>query len=334
MSFLGYPRENDTAGVRNEVLVLPGGLVSSKICEFVNGTRTMITADCGSGRTRRDRETIGRILAGLGKNPNVAAVILHGISLGAGYPELDPNTLAEEIAKTGKPVEVISAGNPPDAYNVIQKGIRTARQMVRDASNIRRERFDDGYLSLGVKCGRSDATSGIAGNPTIGHLYDHVVGRGGTAFFGENTEIIGAEHILATRTANEEVGKAIVQVALDTEERAKSYGEDIRSINPVPSNIAGGITTLEEKSLGAIAKAGTAPIQGVLEIRGNTARQGPVLRGQLDDAVEHLSGVRRSGCHHHVLSARGRRLSGRHAAFAQSRGRRPARLGHGESQYV
>ena len=265
MSFLGYPRENDTAGVRNEVLVLPGGLVSSKICEFVNGTRTMITADVGSGRTKRDRETIGRILAGLGKNPNVAAVILHGISLGAGYPELDPNNLAEEIAKTGKPVEVISAGDPPDAYNVIQKGIRAARQMVRDASNIRRERFDDGYLSLGVKCGRSDATSGIAGNPAIGHLYDHVVGQGGTAFFGENTEIIGAEHILATRAVNNEVGKAIVRVALETEERAKSYGEDIRSINPVPSNIAGGITTLEEKSLGAIAKAGTAPIQGVLK---------------------------------------------------------------------
>ena len=80
----------------------------------------------------------------------------------------------------------------------------------------------------------------------LGYLFDHVVGSGGTALFGENTEIIGAEHILAKRAISDAVGRSIIDVALATEERAKGYGEDIRSINPVPANIAGGISTLEE----------------------------------------------------------------------------------------
>jgi altronate dehydratase large subunit len=265
MSFLGYPRPDGTAGIRNEVLVIPGGLVSSKICEFVRGIRTIVTADVGSGRTKRDRETIARTLVGLGRNPNTAAVIVHGISLGSGYPELNPDTLASRIANTGKPVEVIWGRKFKDVYKVIERGIKVARQMVLDASNMRREAVEDRHLFLAVKCGRSDATSGMAGNPVVGQLFDHVVGAGGTALFGESTEIIGAEHLLAKRAVSEAVGRQIIKVALTTEERARRCGEDIRTINPVPSNIAGGITTLEEKSLGAISKAGSAPIQGVLQ---------------------------------------------------------------------
>jgi altronate dehydratase large subunit len=147
---------------------------------------------------------------------------------------------------------------------VIEKGIRAARQMVRDASRVRRELVDDSNLSIAVKCGRSDATSGVAGNPVMGYLFDRVVGAGGTALFGETTEIIGAEHILARRAATKKISQAILDAADAVEERAKKSGEDIRTINPIPANIAGGITTLEEKSLGAMYKAGTCPIQGVL----------------------------------------------------------------------
>ena len=265
MSFLGYPRADGKFGIRNEVLVVPAGLVATKICEFVNGVRTVITTDSGSGRTKRDRETIARTLVGLGKNPNVAAVIVHPIGLGCGYPELRPETLASQIAESGKPVEVISTKENPDVLKVLERGIRVARQMVYDASHIRRKMVDGRHLTVAVKCGRSDATSGIAGNPVVGYLFDYVVGAGGTALFGETTEIIGAEHILARRAINEAVARQIIDAALVTEERAKRSGEDIKSINPVPSNIAGGISTLEEKSLGAIAKAGTAPIQGVLQ---------------------------------------------------------------------
>ena len=263
--FLGYPRPDGTVGTRNYVVVLPAGLISSKICEFVNGVRTMVTADSGNGRSKRDRETIARIQAGLGKNPNVAGVILHELAWGTDYPELKPERLADEIAKTGKPVEYISSQKYTTAFQVIERGIKVARQMVQDASSVRRELVDDKYLTLGVKCGGSDATSGIAGNPTVGYLYDYVVRSGGKAMFGENTEIIGAEHILAKRAINEKVAQDVIDVAHATEERGKKIGEPIRAVNPVPANIKAGISTLEEKSLGAIVKSGTSQIQGVLK---------------------------------------------------------------------
>ncbi len=125
-----------------------------------------------------------------------------------------------------------------------------------------------------MKCGASDPTSGIAGNPVVGNLFDRIVGAGGTAFFGETTEIIGAEHVLARRGANPEVSRHILEVAVEAEEIARSTGEDIRTINPVPSNIAGGISTLEEKSLGAIHKSGSMPIQGVLKYAEKPAGRG------------------------------------------------------------
>jgi len=265
MSFLGYVRPDGSVGIRNYVLVIPGGLISTKICDFVSGTKTIITADVGSGRTKKDRETIARVLIGLGRNPNVAGVIVHDVSHGFGYPELMPELIASRIDETGKPVEHISSKDFPDNLQVIQRGIIVARQMVQDASRARRELVDDSHLSIAVKCGRSDTTSGLAGNPVLGYLFDKVVAAGGTALFGETTEVIGAEHILAKRTVNKEVAAKLLEAVYAIEEQAKNCGEDIRTINPIPANIAGGITTLEEKSLGAIAKAGTQPIQGVLK---------------------------------------------------------------------
>ena len=265
MKFLGYPRPDGSAGIRNYVLVIPGGMLATKICDSVVGTRTIVTADSGGGRTGQDRQTVARTLIGLGTNPNVASVIVHSQSRGAGYPELKLSYIAEEIARSGKWVEYIDNAQEGGTLRALEKGIQTARKMVLEASRIRRQPFDLSHLAVGVKCGHSDTTSGIAGNPVIGNLFDRIVQAGGTAFFGENTEIIGAEHVLAKRGINQEVASRILDVAAETEKIAKSTGEDIRTINPVPSNIAGGISTLEEKSLGAIHKSGSAPIQGVLQ---------------------------------------------------------------------
>jgi len=265
MNFLGYKRPDGSVGIRNYVLVIPGGFLGNNICSFVNGTRTILTADSGSGRTSRDRETVARTLIGLGMNPNVASVIVHSLSVGSGYPELSPSRIAEEIASSGKRVELIDVSKEASTLQALEKGIKLAREMVLEASQLRRQPFSLEYLAVGVKCGSSDTTSGIAGNPVIGNLFDRIVAAGGTAFFGENTEIIGAEHVLAKRGVTQEVSRRILEVAAETEEIAKSTGEDIRTINPVPSNIAGGISTLEEKSLGAIRKSGSALIQGVLK---------------------------------------------------------------------
>jgi altronate dehydratase large subunit len=265
VSFLGYKRPDGSAGIRNDVLVLPGGFLAKSICDFVPGVRTILTADSGSGRTGSDRETIARTLIGLGANPNVASVIVHSSSAGAGYPELKSDRIASEIAQSGKRVEWIDVDREGGTFRALDKGVTLAREMVYQASKLRREPCEVGQLALGVKCGASDATSGIAGNPVIGNLFDRVVAAGGTAFFGENTEIIGAEHVLARRGANAEVSRRILEVAAETETRCKAAGQDLRTINPVPANIAGGISTLEEKSLGAIHKAGSFLIQGVLE---------------------------------------------------------------------
>jgi altronate dehydratase large subunit len=240
-------------------------LLAAKICEFVEGTSTILTADTGSGRTSRDRETIARTLIGLGRNANVASVIVHSQSSGSTYQELFATRIAEEIARSGKRVETIDVTREASTFSALEKGVQLAREMVREASQLRRQPVDLSHLAIGVKCGSSDTTSGIAGNPVIGNLFDRIVSAGGTAFFGESTEIIGAEHVLARRGLNQEVSRRILEVAAETEASAKATGEDIRTVNPVPANIAGGISSLEEKSLGAIHKSGSAPIQAVLQ---------------------------------------------------------------------
>lgn len=265
MNFLGYERPDGSVGIRNYVLVIPGGILGAKICDFVENTKTVVTADTGSGRTSRDRETIARTLIGLARNPNVASVIVHCSSVSAGYPELKPERIVKEIAASRKRVELLDASREGGTLKALDKGIQLAREMAVEASRARRQPYSLDRLCIGVKCGASDTTSGIAGNPVIGHLFDRVVAAGGTALFGETTEIIGAEHLLAKRAATPEVSKRIIAAAMETERVAKSTGEDIRTINPVPANIAGGISTLEEKSLGAIHKSGSAPIQGVLD---------------------------------------------------------------------
>jgi len=265
MRFLGYERPGGEVGIRNYVLVIPGGLIAAKICDFVAGTGTILVAqDTYNDHTGRDREMIARTLTGLGSNPNVASVIVTGSSTSAQYPEFEFTHVGAEIARTGKRVEILDVAKEGGTLQALAQGIRLAREMVHEASQLRRQPFDLSRLTVAVKCGASDTTSGIAGNPVIGDLFDRIVEAGGTALFGENTEIIGAEHVLAKRAVNEEVSRQILEVAGEAEERARATGEDIRTINPIPANIAGGISTLEEKSLGAICKSGSAPIQGVL----------------------------------------------------------------------
>lgn len=262
MNFMGYERPDGSVGARNYVLVIPSllsGLVASKICEFVDATRTIVIASGNfEGHTNHDRAIADRALIGLGLNPNVASVIVDNE-----YRSVLP--LSEEIAKSGKRVETLDPAKDGGTFGTIEKGVQLAREMVREASQMRRQEFDMGELTLAVKCGGSDATSGIAGNPVVGHVFDRIIDAGGTAIFGENTEIVGAEHVLAKRAVNKEVAQRILKAADDIDAAVKSTGEDLRTINPTEGNKAGGLSTIEEKSLGAIHKSGTKPIEGVLE---------------------------------------------------------------------
>ena len=267
-TFLGYPRPDGSAGIRNWVLILPAqrevNLIASEIAKHVGGTKVVLTTGEG-GRPKHDRETIARTLVGLGLNSNTASVLIVGGKAGAGYPEVREAVLAEKIGMSGKPVRVITMSECGGYYATLAEGIRLARELVVEASKVRREPCDVSKLCVGVKCGMSDPTSGIAGNPVVGKMFDRLVNAGGTAFFSETTELIGAEHLVAKRGRTPEVGKAILKAVEIIEEKAKATGEDIRSINPIPANIAAGLTSLEEKSLGAIAKSGSSPIEGVVD---------------------------------------------------------------------
>jgi altronate dehydratase large subunit len=229
----------------------------------VEGTRTIVVASTPSGPSE-DQAMFSRLCVGLCRNPNVASVIIDCTGLYWIQSSASPESLAEEIAKSGKRVELIGLGRE-DTMSVIGKGVKLAREMVYEASNLRRQPVDDRHLTVGVKCGSSDATSGIAGNPVVGYVYDKLVGVGGTAMFGETTEVIGAEHLLVKRAINQRVADEILHAVRSNEERAKATGEDIRGQNPSPVNIKAGLSSIEEKSLGAIYKSGSMPIQGVLK---------------------------------------------------------------------
>ncbi len=268
MEFWGYSRPDGSVGVRNHVLILPATRNVNYICHrialAVPGVTTFYTTG-EYGRTGSDRKRLARFLTGIARNPNVANVLLIGMPHGYGYPEFQTDALAAEIAKSGTRLEILNVDRCGGLEGTVVQGIRLARELVREATAMRREAAPLSKLTIGMKCGDSDATSGLAGNPALGRAVDRLIGAGGTALFSETLELIGAEQTLVQRAKTPEVAQRLLRLIADWEARAASIGEDIRTINPIPENIAAGITTLEEKSLGAVEKTGTRELSGVLD---------------------------------------------------------------------
>ena len=268
MEFWGYSRPDGSVGVRNHVLILPATRNVNYICHrialAVPGVTTFYTTG-EYGRTGGDRKRLARFLTGIARNPNVANVLLIGMPHGYGYPEFQTDALAAEIAKSGTRLEILNVDRCGGLEGTVVQGIRLARELVREATAMRREAAPLSKLTIGMKCGDSDATSGLAGNPALGRAVDRLIDAGGTALFSETLELIGAEQTLVQRAKTPEVAQRLLRQIADWEARAASIGEDIRTINPIPENIAAGITTLEEKSLGAVEKTGTRELSGVLD---------------------------------------------------------------------
>jgi len=265
MEFMGYPRPDGAPGARNYVAIIPavqcGNELADRIATEVGGNVVALTHNAACVNIPSDKEMVHRTLVGLGRNPNVAATIVVGI--GCDGPPAAP--IAEDIALSRKPVELITIEREGTYENALAAGIRAARQMRADASSVQREAFDISHLVFASKCTGSTPASIMACNPAVGWAADALVAAGGTFIFSETTEIIGAEHLLARRAVNDKVAAQIVEFAERLEARIRATGEDIRGSQPNPGNIRGGMTTLEEKSLGAIAKSGKSPISGVLE---------------------------------------------------------------------
>jgi len=264
MEFFGFKRPDGSAGIRNHVAVISSGRCANEmaatIADSVKGaTPVLHTHPCV--RLKEDNDKALLTLAGLGANPNVGSVIVVGV----GCENPTPLQIGEEIARSKKPVEVLTVMGSKGYQNLMDRGLKLVRQMVSEATQATREAFPLSYLTLGVKCGGSSAISGIASNSVVGEVFDRLVAQGGTAIFSETAEVIGATHLLAKRASSQEVGKRLEEMVERMEARIRATGVDIRGSQPTKGNIEGGLTTIEEKSLGALAKTGSAPLEGVLE---------------------------------------------------------------------
>lgn len=264
MEFMGYVRPDGQVGARNYVGVIPSVTcandVAQAICRQVMGTVSFLHHQ-GCCQMPPDLERVTNTLISLGKSPNLASVLV--VSLGC--EGTDHERMVKEIAATGKHVEIIHIQELGGVSKAIQAGTDIARRLVIEASGLQRQPVDVSKIVMAIKCGASDTTSGMASNCVIGYVADKLVDLGATVIFGETTEFIGGEHLLARRAVSKEVADKIYDIVEKMENRAKAIGCDMRKGQPTPGNIAGGLSSIEEKTLGAIMKSGTRPIQGVLD---------------------------------------------------------------------
>ncbi len=264
MEFMGYHRPDGKVGARNHVAVIPSVVcandVAQAIVQQVQGTVGFFHHQ-GCCQLPPDLDRVTNTLISLGCSPNVGAALI--VSLGC--EGTDHQRLYETIRTTGKPVEIIHIQELGGPSKGIQAGTDAARRLVRAISGQQRRPADVSRIVMSIKCGASDSTSGMASNCVIGYVADRVVDLGGTVIFGETTEFLGAEHILARRAVSPAVAERIYEIVNRMETRARSLGCDMRKGQPTPGNIAGGLSSIEEKSLGAIMKSGSRPIQGVLD---------------------------------------------------------------------
>jgi altronate dehydratase large subunit len=293
-TFLGYRRHDGSVGIRNHVLILPtitcAAQAAKQITELVQGTVSFIHQH-GCAQVGADYEQTFRTYYGMGANPNVYGVVV----LGLGCETHQARSVAGELAKTGKPVELVSIQDEGGTLDAIARGAKIAAKMVQDASAQRRVPCDISELMVGTECGGSDACSGLSANPAVGRVSDLIVEHGGTAILAETTELIGAEHLLAKRAVSPQVSAKVYEIIKNMEDRAIKMGVDIRTGNPSPGNKRGGLTTLEEKSLGAANKAGTSPLQEIVAYAEKPSKKGLVWMDTPGHDIEQLTGMTAGG---------------------------------------
>ena len=265
MNFYGYKRSDGRVGIRNKVLILPASVCASDttriIAQQVVGSVTFNNQN-GCSQVASDQQLTMDVMAGFAANPNVYGTVV--VSLGCENCQMDLVVKAIR-ERTNKPLKQVIIQEAGGTLKAIDQAVRYAKEMVAEASLLQKEEFPLSELIVGTECGGSDPTSGLAANVLIGQLSDLMVREGGTSILSETTEFIGAEHILARRAATPEVRERIFEIVHRYEDALRLVGEEVREGNPSPGNKAGGITTLEEKSLGCIHKGGHSPVNAVYD---------------------------------------------------------------------
>ncbi|HSW20495.1 MAG TPA: UxaA family hydrolase [Ramlibacter sp.] len=291
-NFQGFRRPVGRAGVRNWVAVISVmdncNPVTRTIAQAVAGT-IPVTTSFVRGQFGSDLEFALDALAGMGRNPNIAAVLLVGLE------ESSTEVVASRIRPWGKPVEVVHL-QPNGTIQCIAEGTRLASRLALQASRQRREACPVSDLVIGVECGGSDTTSGLSCNPVIGRMADRLIDDGGSVIISETSEFIGAEHLFAARAVDAGVAKAFRDAVASMEDMAVRRGVNMRDSQPAPDNKRGGLTTIEEKALGAQAKSGTRPLVGVLGYGQAPVQPGLHFMDAPSAAVENLTAFAIGGC--------------------------------------
>ncbi|MDR1658810.1 MAG: UxaA family hydrolase [Desulfovibrio sp.] len=258
-TFWGFEREDGSYGARNHVAVIPSVFCAAKVAERIAGAVPgciVLRHPVGCSQVGNDLETTARTLIGIGRNPNIAAVLVVGL----GCERFKPAEFAEGIAPSGKRLDVIIIQEVGDSLQAVEKGARIAQRMLQAVSQERRREASVSHLMIGLNCGGSDMTSGLVANPALGLASDRLVSQGGSSILSELTELIGTQHILARRGINEKVGKDVkdaidVMEARLTRQTRESTNESRRHLIST-GNYDGGLSSVVEKSLGSMKKSG------------------------------------------------------------------------------
>ena len=296
LKFWGYRRAEGRPGIRNHVLILPTcacGSESSRIVASQVRGAVNIVFNTGCSDVAANTAMSQKVLTGFACNPNVYGVVI----IGLGCETVGHDKLREKIQNmTSKPVVSFGIQDEGGTLKTIEKAVRAAREMAAEAGMQQKELFDISELFLGIECGGSDATSGIASNPAVGELSDLLVDLGATSMMSESIEWIGGEHVVAKRAASPKIHNEIIEVCRAYEEHLKAAGQDCRAGQPTPGNKAGGLSTLDEKSLGCIRKGGTRPIVEVLEQAQRPTRNGAIVMDTAGYDISSVTSMVAGGC--------------------------------------
>ena len=296
MEFWGYKRKDGRAGIRNHVLILPACACGSEslriVASQVRGA-VSIVFNTGCSDVAANTAMSQKVLTGFACNPNVYGVVI----IGLGCETVPHRKLREKIeAMTSKPVVSFGIQEEGGTLKTIEKAVRAAREMASAAGMQQKERCDISELLLGIECGGSDATSGLASNPAVGELSDRLVDLGASTMMSESIEWIGGEHVLAKRAATPEIHDQIIRVCEDYEAHLKAAGQDCRAGQPTPGNKDGGLSTIDEKSLGCIRKGGTRSIVEVLAQAERPTKRGAIVMDTAGYDISSVTSMVATGC--------------------------------------
>jgi altronate dehydratase large subunit len=294
-TFLGYKRADGSVGIRNHVAIIPSvACANGVVAAIARAVPEAVPLYHGHGCGRAvELDLHVRTLVNLGRHPNVAAILVVGL----GCEVIKAEALAKPIAESNKPVEYLNIQHTGGTRKSTACGIEIVRLMLAHVGEMKRGQLPLDGITIGLQCGGSDAFSGITANPTVGLVSDWMVDQGGTVILTEDTEMIGTSHILERRACDPEVAGRIKKMVADAEQLTHDLLGPLAPYVIAPGNMDGGMSSIREKSLGCITKAGSSPINQVVDYGESPTRKGIVLMDGPGYDVESMTGVAAAGSH-------------------------------------